>query len=175
MRRTLFVWTLVVLMASSAFGEKPSLPLQPGNALPPLVGQTLSGKPLELPAAVRGSVAVAIFSFNRTGGRDARNWAQRLSKDYPNLGIYNVIFLESVPRLFRSMVISEIRSGMPPVMQAHTLLLFQQQVFWEQQLQVKDENDACVVVLGKTGLIRGMFSGPFAEAIYARVKTEVEP
>ncbi len=116
---------------------------------------------------------MAIFSFSRTGGRDARNWAQHFSNDYPQLAIYNVIFLESVPRLFRPMVVSRIQSGMPPGMQDRTQPLYQQQISWEQMLHVKDENYACVVVLGRTGLIRWMASGPFAEAIYARATAEV--
>jgi hypothetical protein len=78
---------------------------------------------------------VVIFSFSRAGGHDARNWAQHLSKDYPHLEIYNAIFLESVPRLFRDMVVAGIRSGMPPAVQDRTVILYQQQSSWEQKLR----------------------------------------
>jgi hypothetical protein len=175
-RRTytaLFVWSVTVLLASSVSGERGSVPLQPGDVLPSLAGQSLSGKPLDLPANAQGKVAVAIFSFSRAGGRDARNWAQHFSKNYPRLPVYNVIFLESVPRLFRGMVVSGIKSGMPPATQDRTVILYERQSFWELRLHVTNEDSARVLVLGRTGLIRWMSSGPFAEAIYLRVKTEI--
>ena len=93
---------LVVFLAASALGEQGTSLLKPGDALPPLAGQTVAGKPLDLPTAAEGKIAVVIFSFSRAGGRDAQNWAQHLSKDDPHLSIYSAIFLESVPRLFRS-------------------------------------------------------------------------
>ncbi|MFP5229536.1 MAG: hypothetical protein ACLGXA_18135 [Acidobacteriota bacterium] len=160
---------------SPAWGEGSSVPLQPGDALPSLAGQTLSNRSLHLPAAASGEVAVVIFSFSRAGGHEARNWALHLSKDYPRLKIYNAIFLESVPRLFRGMVVSGIRSGMPPSVQDRTVILYQQQNSWEQKLHLADENSAVVLVLGRTGLIRYLVSGTFAEAIYARVREEVGP
>ncbi len=167
------VWPLALLLTSSALGEEAQSPLHPGVALPILIGQTLNGKRLELPASARDEVAVAIFSFSRAGGRDARDWGQRLSKDYPHLVVYNAIFLESVPRLFRPMVASAIRSGMPATMQDRTLLLYRQQTSWEQMLHVNDEKYACVVVLGRTGLVRWMSPGPFTEAVYVRLKAEI--
>lgn len=168
-------WTLILLLMSPALGESSSMPLEPGDTLPSLAGQTPSNRSLDLPAAAQGEVAVVIFSFSRAGGHDARNWAQHLSKDYPRLKIYNAIFLESVPRLFRGMVVSGIRSGMPPAVQDRTVILYQQQNSWEQKLHVADENSAVVLVLGRTGLIRYLVSGTFAEAIYARVREEVGP
>jgi hypothetical protein len=162
-----------VVLVLSALGEDGSLPLQRGDALPALVGQTLSGKMLDLPAVARGSAVVVIFSFSRAGGRDARNWAQQLSKDYPEVAVYNAIFLESVPRLLRNLVASGIHSVMPSAAQDRTLLLYQQQGSWEKMLQVQDENCASVVVLGPTGLIRSVSAGGFTEAIYARVKAEL--
>lgn len=170
-----WVWPLVLILASSALGEETHPLLKPGSALPTLTGQTLNGKSLEIPASDRGEVAVAIFSFSRAGGRDARNWGQRFSKDYPHLVVYDVIFLESVPRLFRPMVAAAIRSGMPASMQDRTLLLYRQQTLWEHMLQLKEDNYACVIVLGPTGLLRWMSSGPFTEAVYARLRAEVGP
>jgi hypothetical protein len=171
----LLVWAAVPLLAWPALGERGTAPLQPGNALPALSGQTLSGKLLELPAAARNHVSVAIFSFSRAGGRDARKWAQQLSKDDPHVAIYNVIFLESVPRVLRSVVVSGIRNQMPSTMRDQTVFLYQQQTSWEQRLHIEDTDYACVVVLGRTGLIRSVSSGPFTDAIYARVQAALGP
>lgn len=116
---------------------------------------------------------VVIFSFSRAGGRDARNWAQHLSKDDPNLPLYTVIFLESVPHLFRSIAASEIRSGMPQAMQARTLLLYEQQSLWEQRLRLTSEGQAYVVLVGQTGNIRWLHSGPLADPLYLELKEQM--
>lgn len=166
---------LLVLLAASAPGEQGASLLKHGDAFPSLGGQTVAGKPLDLPTAAAGKVAVVIFSFSRSGGRDAQNWAQHLSKDDPHLPIYTAIFLESVPRMFRSIAVSGIRNGMPPVMQDHTLLLYRQQSLWEQRLQITDESYACVLVLDQSGRIRWISLGPFADSLYRRLRKEVRP
>lgn len=167
------VWATVVLLAASALGDAAPARLKIGDTLPLLAGKTVTDKPLELPAAAQGKVAVVIFSFSRAGGRDAKNWAQHLSKDDPQLLLYTAIFLESVPRLFRSIAVSEIRSGMPPAMLDRTLLLYQQQSSWEQILQSTDEKNACVVLLGRDGHIRWISSGPFAEPAYEHLREQL--
>jgi hypothetical protein len=172
---TIGPWALVVLLAASALGEQDTPLLKPGDALPPLAGQTVAGKPLDLPTAAAGKVAVVIFSFSRGGGRDAQNWAQHLSKDDPDLPIYVAIFLESVPRVFRSIAVSGIRSGMSPAMLNRTLLLYQQQSSWEQRLHIKDESYACVLVLDQSGRIRWISVGPFADSLYLSLGKEVRP
>lgn len=174
-RGAIGAWALVVLLVASAHGEPGTPLLKPGDALPPLAGKTVTGKPLDIPAAAEGNVAVVIFSFSRAGGRHAQNWAQHLSKDDPHLPLYTAIFLESVPRLFRSIAVSEIRSGMPPAMQDRTLIVYQQQGLWEQRLHVTDESYARVLVLGQAGRIRWMSPGPFADSIYLRLRKEVQP
>ncbi len=171
----ILAWALALSLTSPALGQPGSPPLRPGDVLPSVAGETLSGKPLDLPTAAQDRAAVVIFSFSRAGGRDAQNWAQHLAKDYPRLDIYNVIFLESVSRLFRGMAVSGIRSGMPPAVQDRSAIVYRLQSIWEQRLQVTNEADATVVVLGRAGSIRGMARGPFAESVYARIRAGVGP
>lgn len=173
--RAIGIPALAVLLAASALGEQGPSPLKPGDAFPPLAGQTVTGKPLNLPAWAAGKVAVVIFSFSREGGRDAQNWAQHIAKDDPHLPIYNAIFLESVPRIFRSIAVAGIRKGMPPVMLDETLLLYQQQTSWEQRLNVTDEGCARVLVLDQSGRALWISSGPFANWSYQRLRNEVRP
>lgn len=169
------MWALVVLLAASAPGQPDASPLKPGDALPRLAGQAVTGKPLDLPTAAEGEATVVIFSFSRAGGRDAKNWAQHFSKDHPQLPLYLAIFLEAVPRMFRSMAVSGIKSGMPPGMHDRTMLLYQQQTYWEHRLQIADEDQACVLMVGPTGQIQWMSPGPFSESIYQHLSREIRP
>jgi len=102
-----------------------------------------------------------VFSFSRAGGRDAQLWTQRLMKDDPHLANYTVIFLESVPGLFRPIAVSGIKDGMPPVLQDRTILLYRNEDLWRQRLQVTNERNACVMLLGSAGQVQWVTSGPF--------------
>jgi hypothetical protein len=173
--RALSICALLLFAASSAQSQPRSSALKPGDDLPSLAGQTATGKPLDILKSAEGNVAVVIFSFSRAGGRDAQIWAEHLTKDQQGLPLYTAIFLESVPRFFRSTAVSGIRSGMSPAMQERTLLLYQQQSLWEQRLHVTDEGHACLLVLDRDGHIRWMLSGPFAEAPYRLLRKELQP
>jgi hypothetical protein len=163
---------LVMLMSASGPAQSAPSHLKPDDTMPALGGQALTGKWLDLPAAAGESPAAVILSFSRAGGRDAQNWAQHLSKD-SHLAIYTVIFLESVPRLFRPAAISGIRNGIPLAMQDRTILLYQDEGLWKQRLQVTDESHASVILLGSKGHIQWMTSGPFADSLYLALSRQI--
>ena len=116
-RRSIFTASLAIslFLLSAHSPAQPGQPyLKPGDILPPLFGQALTGKVLDTASVFGGSPAVVVFSFSRAAGRDAQLWTQRLRKDDPHLAIYTVIFLESVPGLFRAMAVSGIKDGIRP-------------------------------------------------------------
>jgi hypothetical protein len=158
--------SLFLLSAHSAAQPGPSH-LKPGDILPPLAGQALTGKWLDIASVSGGNPAAVVFSFSRAGGRDAQLWTQRLMKDDPHLAICTVIFLESVPGLFRAMAVSGIKDGMPPPLQDRTILLYRNEDLWRQRLQVANERHTCVMLLGPTGRVQWMTPGPFSDALYS--------
>jgi hypothetical protein len=170
-----FRCVLLLFAVASAQSQPRASALKPGDELPSLAGQTVTGRPLDILKSAKGNVAVVIYSFSRAGGRDAQTWAEHLTKDQQDLPLYTAIFLESVPRFFRSTAVSAIRSGMSLAMQERTLLLYQQQSLWEQRLHVTNEGHACLLVLDREGHIRWMLSGPFAEAPYLLLRKELQP
>ena len=135
-RRSAAAFVMEWILGVPIAGQPGPSHLKPGDTLPALTGQTITGRSLDLPAAIDDSLAVLIFSFSRAGGRDAQSWEQRLSKDYPHVSIYTTIFLESVPRPFRRLAVTSIRDGMPVFLQDRTMLLYRDETLWEQRLQV---------------------------------------
>lgn len=164
---------LTILLSVPTPGQPAPSQLKPDDTLPMLGGQALTGKWLDLPAAAGDSPAAVILSFSRAGGHDAQNWAQHLSKDYPHLAIYTVIFLESVPRLFRSVAVSGIRGGMPLSMQYRTILLYRYESLWKRRLQATDEGRASVILLGPRGHIKWITSDPFADSLYLALSKQI--
>jgi hypothetical protein len=162
-----------MLLSLPARGQLAPSHLKPDDTLPPLAGQALSGKWVDLPASAAGKPAVVIFSFSRAAGRDAHNWTQHLSKDDPRLSIYTVIFLESVPRLIRGMVVSGIKSQIPTVMQDRTILLYQDERSWKQRLHLADESHACVTLVRENGKIQWMNSESFVDVRYSELTKQI--
>ncbi|MGA9672490.1 MAG: hypothetical protein WBQ94_24965 [Terracidiphilus sp.] len=164
---------LGMLLSVPVPGQTAPTALKSGDILPSLAGQGLTGKWIDIASVSSGSPAVVVFSFSRAGGRDAQLWTQRLMKDEPHLAIYTVIFLESVPGLFRATAVSGIKNGMPPALQDRTILLYQDENLWKQRLQVANERHACILLLGPAGRIRWMTLGPFADPIYSDLSKSI--
>jgi hypothetical protein len=152
-----------------------TLAVHPGQMFPQLSGQTLAGKPLELPAAIMGDPAVVIISFSKTAGNDARSWNERLSMDFPKgVPSYTIILLESVPKLFRGLAVSNIKSSMPVLMQDRTIVLYSDEMLWKQRVAFSEDSRAYVIMLGSDGRILWRCEGAFSEPSYNQMKDQIE-
>jgi hypothetical protein len=69
-------------------------PLHTGDPFPQVSGQTLTNKPLALPAAAAGKPAFVVFSFSRAAGKDARLWNERVFKEYSNSNAIRTVVLD---------------------------------------------------------------------------------
>ena len=146
-----------------------------GDLFPHISGKTLSGRSLELPAAATGKPAVVLFSFSRAAGKDAHLWNQYLAKEFSSaVPVCEVVVLESVPKLFRGMAVSGIKSSMPLSRQDRTIVLYQDEKLWKLRLAVSDNNRSYVVLLGPDGRIRWSNSAAYSDSEYARLKNEIE-
>lgn len=168
---TLSLWLSLLSAASRA--QTGDVQLKPGDVLPTVSGQTLTGQNLELPSAAAGELAVVTFSFSHAAGRDAQDWAQRLSKDLPQTPLFTVIVLESAPRLVRGMAVSGIKKGMPSALHARTILLYRDEKLWKQRLHIVDANHSFVILIGPTGRIEWMSAAPYSDASYVELQKQV--
>ena len=137
------MWALPVGISQPA-----NKPLQPGDLFPRFSSQTLTGKTLELPSPTASEPAVVLFSFSRDGGRDCQMWSEHLSHDFPGLASNTLIFLESVPTLFRGLALSGIKRAMPLPKQERTAILYRDEALWRDRLSVVDERHAYLLLLG---------------------------
>ena len=163
-------WSLLLLsvVATAAAGDR----LSTGAALPTLGGETLSGEQLQLPSAETGATRVLVFSFAKAASSDSKLWNERLAKDLgPHAPIaFRVIFLESVPKLFRSMAVSGIRGGIPHELWDRTLMVYADEDAWKSRLAVTSDKHSYVVMLDGYGRVRWMSTRPFNEAEYAEMR-----
>ena len=150
--------------------------LAPGDPLPALRGESLSGQQVELPAAKTGSPRVLVFSFAKAAGTDSRQWTERLAKDFgPDspVALFRIMELESAPKLFRGMAVSGMKGGIPKAQWDASIVLYRDEALWKSRLGVTHDKHAYVVVLDGDGRIRWMSTDAFSEAGYAELKKEL--
>jgi hypothetical protein len=143
-----------------------------GAVLPPIGGQSLTDKPVQLPEAARGKPALLVFSFSKQAGNDARLWSARFRRDAAanrSALYFNVIVLESVPRLLRGMVGGSIKSGMPAALHDRSIRVYRGEAEWKRRLNVSNDGYAYLVVLDSEARVQAIKHGPFDESAYKEI------
>ena len=155
----------------------PVEPLTTGALLPAIGGQSLSEKPVQLPDALPHKPALLVFSFSKQAGGDARLWLDRFLKDpaaNQTAVYFNLMVLESVPRLLRGMVSGGIKSGIPAGMHERSIRVYQGEADWKRRLNVTDNQHAYLVVLDSAARVRSLRHSPFDEAAYQEISDELQ-
>jgi hypothetical protein len=145
--------------------------------LPDVSGQNLSGSPTHLSSDVAGKVAVVVFSFSKSGGKDTQLWNRNLLRDFGSdrsVALSTVIMLESAPRLLRGVILSRLKKDVPPALQSSTIVSYQNEKLWKQRLRIADDSHAYVVLLGRDGSIRWMNSGALSDTEYKELNTNIQ-
>jgi ATP10 protein len=166
--------TLLLLVSASLCGAQT---LEVGSQLPELRGETLLGAALVLPDAAKGKIAFLTITFNRQAGKSARAWNQRFEKDHgsrSSVTNYSVAMLEEVPRIFRGMVKSGIKKGVPQQLWNHFLIVTSDEVAWKKYLNVTDDDLPYVLLIDGSGSVIWKDQGVLDEKKYELLKARVE-
>jgi hypothetical protein len=163
-------------MPRDASAQSATTTLNLGDFLPDVSGQTPSGSSLQLSDLIAGKTAVVVFSFSKAAGKDARLWNDHLFNDYGSNRLVagsTVIMLEAAPRLLRGIIVSELKSNLPPSMRDRTIVSYQNEDLWKQRLAVANDSHAYVLLLGPDGHMRWRNSGAFSDGEYTELKKRV--
>jgi hypothetical protein len=136
------------------------------ESLPRIGGQTLSGKPLVLPEAVKGHAALLILGFTRGSKEQTKSWGQRVQHEFgtnTRLLVYSVAVLEDVPRFIRGMVVHGIKSDTPPERHDWFLVLYSGEKELKRVTGFQQPDDAYILLLAPNGEIRGNIHGPVSD------------
>lgn len=146
------------------------------QTIPTSTAETLTGKKVELPNGVKGHASVFIVGFSRKSKEQTSEWGKRLRPELAQdhaVQIYEIAHLEGAPRLFRGMIVSGIRKGVPPDQQDNFFTLFEAQDAWKQWVGFSEPDDAYVVLVDKTGQATWKTHGAVSQASVDELKKEL--
>jgi hypothetical protein len=162
--------TLLTLTASSAGADV---------RIPPLVGETLAGQHIRLPADISQPTAILIVGFTRKAADQAEKWGMEVAKlpacdKKQPIEWYEMPVLSSVPRLIRPLVIRAIRSELAPELRSHFLPIYTDEASWKAAMDFSVRDDAYIAVVGGKGNIRFRLHGAFDLDNLGRVREELQ-
>jgi hypothetical protein len=164
----LITGALLLGMFAGASAAQPLLRLQEVN---------LAGQEVVLPDAAAGKVAVLVFGFSHASNTPTGAWAKRIQSDFgktPGFELYQLAVLEAVPRMLRGMIISGIRKGVPESERAYFIPVLQNEDQLQKLVGFKEEGEAYIVVLDRSGIVAYQAHGGTDAAGYAELRTKVQ-
>jgi len=150
--------------------------LRIGDLFPPLVGPSLSGKPIVVPDTSSSRYTLVVFGFSRAGGDDAGRWNRRVSSDSSARARADVVVvaeLEGAPRLMRGLIARGIRRGTPPSVRDQMMILDHDDALWKRRLAVSATERSYAVLIAPNGRIRWKSDGPYDDSRFTRMRDEL--
>jgi hypothetical protein len=150
--------------------------LQPGESLPPLRGEFLTGRQAQLPDAASGRVALLALGFTYNSRFPVEAWIGRFRKDFggnPHVTFYEVPMIGGMARLGKWFIDSGMRKGTPMADRENVITVYSGTDSWKQRVGFESPDAAYLVLLDKHGVVRWRNSGPFDEIVYRDLYAQV--
>jgi hypothetical protein len=163
---TVFQLPLVLLVAVGALGQ----------SIPRVDVESLNGRPVSLPKDFANKPAIFVIGFSQGGGNQCGHFARKLAKEASvvegKVVMYQIAMLESAPRIFRSMILHGMRSGIPSAEQERFLPLFHDEAQWKQLVGFNKSapNDAYLLLVSQKGAVLWTGHGTYSDELFSELK-----
>ena len=154
-----------------------SMSLASAQVIPTTNAETLTGKKVTLPDAVRGHVSIFVVGFSRKSKDPTGDWTKKLRPLYAqdrDLQIYQAAHLQGAPRLIRGMIVSGMKKGVPPDQQDNFFVLYEAPDDWKRWVNFSEPDDAYIVLVDKAGQTVWRTHGPLNDAGINELNKEVQ-
>jgi hypothetical protein len=173
MTRMLHPWlAMLMLVLSIATAHA-----QSSITIPALHATALSGEKVELPAVFRGKAGILVIGFSQ-GSRDpATAWGKRLYTDFHDsktVLYYQVSVLAGVPKILRGYVVRKISEGVPDPAKPSFIAIYDHEAELRAAAGYNKPDDAYVLLVDGTGVVRWTTAGLPSDATYAELKRRLE-
>lgn len=144
---------------------------------PRLQEDSLAGQQVVLPDAAAGKVAVLILGFSRSSQKPTEAWSKRAYEDFgknPSFVLYQLPVIEAAPRFVRPMITSGMKKGVPEDLRATFVPVVHQEDALKKLVGYKEEDDAYLVVLDRSGKVVYQTHGAAPDASYAELRAKLQ-
>jgi hypothetical protein len=133
--------------------------------------ETITGKKVNFPNVMLGSVTTCVFGFGNDAADRVGVWLESLSSD--NINAWSVVNLESVPSVARGALRINMRRGTPKELLDRSLIVSKNSKEWKRILEVQRESLPVVVLFDKAGTIVWKRQGTFSSSITDELKSKI--
>jgi hypothetical protein len=161
----------MILMASAMVQV-----LSPGEPMPVLKGEFLTGRPAVLPDVASGRVALLALGFTYDSRFAVEAWVGRFRKDFgdkPEVTFYEVPMIGGMARLGKWFIDSGMRKGTPKKDHENVITVYGGTDSWKQRLGFQSPNAAYLLLVDQRGVVRWRHQGEFDEKAYGDMSIEL--
>jgi hypothetical protein len=154
----------VVVMAPSVMSA-----LSPGEPMPALKGEFLTGRQAVLPGAASGRVAFLALGFSYDSRFAVEAWIGRFRTEFgdnPQIPFYEIPMIGGMARLGKWFIDSGMRSGTPRKDHENVVTVCGGRDPWKQRLGFDAPATAYLILVDRRGVVRWHHSGVFDEEAY---------
>lgn len=147
--------------------------LTPGQPMPALKGEFLSGKKAILPDAAKGKLAMYLIGFSYDSRFAVEAWAERYKKDFAaNSGItfFEVPIIGGLGMLGKPFIDSGMRRGTPEKYHDNVLTVYGGAGQLRKAFNARNDKHAVVVLCDREGLVQWSWEGLLEESRYLEMK-----
>ena len=166
---------IVTLLIAALAAAAPVPALVPGDRMPPLRGEFLSGRKAVLPDAARGRVALVALGFSYGSRFPVEAWTTRFRRDFgadTAVTFFEVPVIGGLARVARPFIDGGMRRGTPRALHESVITVYGGASEWKLRLGFREPDDAYLVLLDRTGRVVWRHAGPCREEDYALLAAE---
>lgn len=163
----------IVCVIVGVAGDEPVRRLGPGDPLPPLRGEFLTGRAAELPGAAAGQVALAALGFTYGSRVAVEAWSTRFKREFDGqagVTFFEVPMIGGMGRLARVFIDGGMRRGTPKALHEHVITVYGGTGDWKKRLGFRDPESAYLLLIDQHGVVRWTHAGRFDEGTFAELR-----
>ncbi|MFN7922940.1 MAG: hypothetical protein U0Q16_22750 [Bryobacteraceae bacterium] len=151
------------------------LMLDPGQAMPPLEGNFLSGRKAVLPTAAQGRVALVALGFTYDSRHAVESWTKRFRKEFsgqPRVTFFEVPMLGGAGRLGKWFIEGGMRRNTPKENHENVITVYSNVDSWKKEAGFQAPDDAYLFLIDPQGVVRWKYHGKLDEAAFGALAGE---
>jgi hypothetical protein len=162
-RSTALPFTVIVLIGGALCARAQDLPVT--------TAESIDGKKLEFPTALRGNIVTCVFGFGQDSSNKVGVWLESLSGD--NINAWSVVNLEKVPAIARGSIRVSMRIGTPTALLGRSLIVAKYYKEWKKILEIQQDNLPVVALFDADGKLVWKGRGTFSASIEDELKAHI--